>query len=182
MDSNNKIPTRNIFVFGSNLAGRHGAGAALHAARYFGAEYGRAVGLQGNSYAIPTKDANLKTLPLEEIKRFVDEFLVFAKQHWNWTFEFSAIGCGLAGYSPADIAPMLRRAPGNCKLPLEFTTVEFPTMFCRCDECGYDSGDQDDLANLIIQVNADGGEARQTPNGVEIKCPRGHSGDKIHID
>jgi hypothetical protein len=102
-----------IFVFGSNLAGRHGKGAALHARRYRGAIYGQGAGLQGESYAIPTKDANLRTLALEEIQRHVDGFKSFV----------TPVGCGLAGYSPGQIAPMFKGAPANCLLPDVFLEV-----------------------------------------------------------
>lgn len=101
-----KNPVKRIFVFGSNLAGRHGKGAAHAALMDHGAVYGQGVGLQGNSYGIPTKDENLKTLPLHRIAEYVYEFLVFVEQHPDWLFELTPIGCGLAGYSPEQIAPM----------------------------------------------------------------------------
>ena len=110
----------NIFVFGSNLAGRHGKGAALYAKQHKGARYGQGVGLQGNSYAIPTKDQNIKTLPLETIKIYIDEFIKFAINNPDLTFEVTKIGCGLAGYMPKDIAPMFKGVPGNVLLPQEF--------------------------------------------------------------
>ena len=106
-----------IFVFGSNLAGRHGAGSARHAAMRKGAIEGRGVGFQGESYAIPTKDERIRTLPLARIKPYVDAFVLFAKSHPEMTFEVTKIGCGLAGYTDADIAPMFREAPRNCILP-----------------------------------------------------------------
>ena len=109
-----------IFVFGSNLAGRHGKGTALHALEHHGAIYGQGVGLQGNSYAIPTKDEHIRTLPLDHIRPYVDEFLGYAAAHPELTFQVTAIGCGLAGYKPSQIAPMFRDAPGNCILPPEF--------------------------------------------------------------
>ena len=111
---------RNIFVFGSNLAGRHGAGAAKAALKYHGAIYGRGIGLQGASYAIPTKDENLKTLLLDDIEYHVSEFLFFARNHPHIAFHLTAIGCGLAGYKPDQIAPMFKGAPPNVKMPEEF--------------------------------------------------------------
>lgn len=105
---------REIFVFGSNQAGRHGAGAALHALKYHGAIYGLGEGVQGNSYALPTKDYNIQTLPLESIKRHVDTFLACAKQHPDIVFLVTQVGCGLAGQKPQDIAPMFSSAPSNC--------------------------------------------------------------------
>jgi hypothetical protein len=106
-----------IFVFGSNLAGRHGKGAALFARRHHGAIYGRGTGIQGNSYAIPTKGYRLEVLELSVIKHHVDMFISFAKTYREHTFNVTRIGCGLAGYTDAQIAPMFIHAPINCNLP-----------------------------------------------------------------
>ena len=106
-----------IFVFGSNLAGRHGAGAALFARQNHGAIYGQGIGLQGQSYGIPTKGTYLQILPTSAIKHHVDVFLAFAVEHPELTFNVTRIGCGLAGYTDADIAPMFKNAPINCNLP-----------------------------------------------------------------
>ncbi len=109
-----------VFVFGSNLAGRHGKGAALWARQHRGAIYGQAIGLQGNSYAIPSKDAQLRTLPLTTIKQHVDEFLAFARSRPELTFQLTPIGCGLAGYRREDIEPMFANAPPNILWPPEW--------------------------------------------------------------
>lgn len=117
-----------IFVFGSNLAGRHGKGAALWAVQHRGAVYGQGFGMQGNSYALPTKDgrngADLKdpaqTLPLEAIRGHAMLFLAFACAHPHRTFQLTPIGCGHAGYTPEQIAPMFAGAPPNVILPPEF--------------------------------------------------------------
>ena len=106
-----------VFVFGSNRAGRHGKGAALTAKLYHGAIYGQGVGRQGNSYAIPTKDENLKTLSLHSIEIEVSNFKEYAKQHPEESFFVTRIGCGLAGYTDKVIAPMFKNAPPNCELP-----------------------------------------------------------------
>lgn len=106
-----------IFVFGSNRAGRHGKGAALHAYKNYGAVYGAFVGRSGNSYAIPTKDEDLKTLPLDVIAGYVEDFLSYAIHHPDDVFFVTRIGCGLAGYCDADISPMFEGAPSNCSLP-----------------------------------------------------------------
>lgn len=106
-----------VFVFGSNLAGRHGAGAARHALRQYGAVYGVGVGRTGNAYAIPTKDENIMTLPLERIAGYVSDFLSHARKNPDTEFEVTRIGCGLAGYADAQIAPMFVTAPSNCQLP-----------------------------------------------------------------
>lgn len=112
-----------IFVFGSNLRGVHGAGAAKYAAENHNAIWGQGEGLQGTSYAIPTKDENIKTLPLHRIEIYVQRFLEFAKQHPELQFNVTAIGCGLAGYKPEQIAPMFKEFPVNCTLPEVFIEV-----------------------------------------------------------
>lgn len=106
---------RKIFVFGSNLAGRHGAGSALAAVREWGAEYGKGVGLQGNAYAIPTKGYAMETLALGNIALFVTPFIAFARKRQDMEFRVVDIGCGLAGYKPEQVAPLFEGAPGNCK-------------------------------------------------------------------
>ena len=108
---------KQIFVFGSNLAGRHGKGAALAAKQEHGAIYGKGVGMQGCSYAIPTKDENLNILNLDTIQGHVFVFLAFAAEHPEMQFNITRIGCGLAGYHDAQIAPMFESAPENCVLP-----------------------------------------------------------------
>lgn len=114
-----------IFVFGSNLAGKHGKGAAKLAAQKFGAEYGVGVGPTGRCYAIPTKDENLKPQPLLEIERWVNNFTLLAERRPDKTFLVTEIGCGLAGYSPEQIAPMFEEAIKleNVHLPLSFWQV-----------------------------------------------------------
>lgn len=109
-----------VFVFGSNLAGRHGKGAALWAKQHRGAIYGQGEGFQGNSYGIPTKDARIKTMPLEEIAQAVERFKTFARERKDLSFQLTPIGCGLAGYTPEQIAPMFRDAPANVLQPDEF--------------------------------------------------------------
>jgi hypothetical protein len=117
------MAAREIFVFGSNEAGRHGKGAALHARKHCGAEYGVGVGRSGDAYAIPTKDGKLKTLPLPRIHQYVGEFLSYAAEHPELTFKVTALGTGLAGYRHEDIAPMFVHAPANCRLPEEWTAL-----------------------------------------------------------
>ena len=108
---------KKIFVFGSNLHGWHDGGAARYAVEHHGAIYGQGVGLQGDSYAIPTM------IPLLDIIPYVSDFKKFAKEHPDWEFQVTAIGCGIAGYTPEQIAPMLKNAPENCILPDEFKEV-----------------------------------------------------------
>jgi hypothetical protein len=109
-----------IYVFGSNLSGRHGRGAALRAREHHGAVSGKGVGLQGSSYAIPTKDHALRGLPLDQIAHYVSRFIEFAKEHAEMTFEVTRVGCGMAGYSDKQMAPLFIGAPKNCHLPAEW--------------------------------------------------------------
>lgn len=110
-----------IFVFGSNRAGRHGAGAALHARTNYGAVYGVGEGRTGRAYAIPTKSETLEALPLAAVEDHVLTFLDYAHDHPELTFQVTRIGCGLAGYRDEHIAPMFAGAPANCELPNEWT-------------------------------------------------------------
>lgn len=119
-DNISYISDNEVFVFGSNLRGVHGAGTAKLAVNSFGAKYGQGIGLQGQSYAIPTKDYNIETLPLAEIQLYVNEFLRFAKDNYALTFLVTKIGCGLAGYTIKDIAPMFYSVSSNVVLPKEF--------------------------------------------------------------
>lgn len=112
-----------IFVFGSNEAGRHGLGAARHARKYYGAEMGEPEGRQGNSYAIPTKDRQLRPLALSKIQYYVERFIRYAQTHSDENFKVTAIGTGLAGYHAGDIAPMFKDAPNNCELPFVFRSI-----------------------------------------------------------
>lgn len=105
-----------IFVFDSNLAGRHGAGDALFARNHFGAEYGVGKGPTGNAYALPTKDERLRSLSLEQIQQHVDEFIGYARANPKLIFQVTRIGCGRAGYSDDEIAPMFASAPNNCRV------------------------------------------------------------------
>jgi hypothetical protein len=110
-----------IFVFGSNYAGRHGKGAALTALRKFGAIKGQGTGLMGKSYGIATKDRNMRTLSLSQIESQVSKFIAFAHNNPSLTFLVTPIGCGLAGYKPKEIAPMFKNIPLNIVLPTCFS-------------------------------------------------------------
>ena len=121
-DNITELKDNEVFVFGSNLSGRHGRGAARTALKW-GAKPGQARGLQGRTYGIPTKDKFIRrTLTIEEIEPFVIEFIEFAKQHQELTFLTTEIGCGLAGYKPKDIAYLFEEAVNvpNIFLPLKF--------------------------------------------------------------
>lgn len=108
-----------VFVFGSNLAGRHGKGAALFAKK-FGARNGVGIGPSGQTYAIPTRDAKIRTLPLREILGYISDFLLYARRHPETEFLVTELGCGLAGYAPSQIGPLFRGCHFNVKLPESF--------------------------------------------------------------
>lgn len=116
----NKLAPDEIFVFGSNLAGRHGGGAARTAMEHFGAKWGVGTGIQGQSYAIPTMQGGVDT-----IKPYVDRFLDFAEEWDQTTFLVTRIGCGIAGFRPEEIAPLFDRALDmyNVVLPEDFFDI-----------------------------------------------------------
>lgn len=126
--SNDNITNLNIneiFVFGSNERGLHGAGAALQAAQYFGAVDGEGFGLFGNSFAIPTKDIVIRTLSIEEITKYVKHFIYLAATKYpHKTFLVTEIGCGLAKYTPKDIAPLFEDA-------LQYDNIYLPYSFLK---------------------------------------------------
>mgnify|MGYP006988873164 FL=1 len=115
-----ELKPNEIFVFGSNLAGAHGGGAARLAYNRFGAVWGQGVGLQGQSYAIPTMQGGVET-----IKPYVDEFIRFAKEHSELKFLVTKIGCGIAGFKVNEIAPLFYHAidSENIVLPKEFNDI-----------------------------------------------------------
>ena len=100
-----ELQPNEIFVFGSNLKGMHGGGAAYIAYHKFGAIMGQGVGLQGQSYAIPTMQGGVET-----IRPYVDEFIAFAKEHPTLTFLVTRIGCGIAGFTDNEISPLFEKA------------------------------------------------------------------------
>lgn len=109
-----------IFVFGSNLDGLHGGGAARVAYQKFGAQWGKGVGMQGKSYGIPTMHGGV-----EVIKPYVEDFIEFALSHKEYTFLVTRIGCGIAGFSANEIAPLFAKAINaeNILLPMDFVQV-----------------------------------------------------------
>ena len=100
-----RLEPNEVFVFGSNLQGMHAGGAARVALEHFGAVLGQGVGLQGQSYAIPTMQGGVDT-----IQPYVDEFIDFAKRHPELTFLVTRIGCGIAGFTDGEIAPLFTQA------------------------------------------------------------------------
>lgn len=119
----NSLKPNEVFVFGSNLAGRHGGGAARAALQKFGAIMGQGVGLQGQSYAIPTMQGGIET-----IKPYVDDFISFANAHPELKFYVTRIGCGIAGFKDEEIAPLFQDAFGadNIILPKSFAEIIEP--------------------------------------------------------
>lgn len=115
-----QLAENEIFVFGSNLAGRHGGGAARTALEHFGAVWGNGTGLQGQSYAIPTMHGGT-----DAIRPYVDQFIQFAAAHREYTFLVTRVGCGIAAFSPAEIAPLFAKAIDidNIILPKDFVDV-----------------------------------------------------------
>jgi len=114
-----ELKPNEIFVFGSNLAGFHGGGAAHLAYRRFGAVWGQGVGLQGQSYAIPTMQGGVET-----IRPYVDEFIAFARQHPEYKFFVTQIGCGIAGFTAEEIAPLFKAALDVENIILPWTFVK----------------------------------------------------------
>ena len=110
--------TREIFVFGSNLAGRHGKGAALTAAREWGAAVGVGEGITGDAYAIPTKDAHMRVIPESRVRLSIKRFCDTARAMPDVRFLVTPVGTGLAGHSKTTIWNAFSEAglPGNCVL------------------------------------------------------------------
>lgn len=113
---------KRVFVFGSNTEGRHGAGAALHARRHWGACYGQAEGRQGDSYGIITKELRrgYPAITLDQVGAGIIRFLLYTQTHPDTTFLITRIGCGLAGFKDEEIALFFREAGDNCRLPPEW--------------------------------------------------------------
>ena len=115
-----ELKPNEIFVFGSNLQGYHGGGAARLAMNQWGAVWGQGTGLQGQTYAIPTMQGGIGT-----IRPYIDQFIKFAQNDPERTFLVTEIGCGIAGFRPADIAPLFKNAINipNIWLPQRFWEI-----------------------------------------------------------
>ena len=114
-----ELKKNEIFVFGSNLQGMHGGGAARLAYEKFGAIWGQGVGLQGQSYGIPTMHGGV-----DAIKPYVDEFIEFARSHPEMSFLVTRIGCGIAGFRDEEIAPLFKEC-------IEIDNVILPRSFVK---------------------------------------------------
>jgi hypothetical protein len=140
-----------IFVFGSNLAGRHGRGSAAAALRHHGAVYGVGEGRTGSAYALPTKDAALKSLPLASVLAGIERFKTYASLHPGDTFEVTRVGCGLAGFRDCDLYPAFSDAPANCVLPYLWQIALQPELPPRVIVAG--SRDFDNYALLESKLD-----------------------------
>lgn len=120
-DNISSLNDNEIFVFGSNIHGMHGGGAAWYAHKNFGAEWGVGEGLTGRTYALPTMEGDAS------LKKAVGNFMVCARQHPELTFLVTAVGCGIAGYTPQEVAPLFKDAAAleNVYLPQVFVDVMF---------------------------------------------------------
>ena len=120
-----ELKPNEIFVFGSNESGRHGAGAAKTALKW-GAVYGQSFGLQGRTFAIPTVNASVSNkISITKVKSYIESFIEYAKEHPELTFLVTEIGCGLAGFNVKEIAPLFESAKNieNIHLPSKFWRI-----------------------------------------------------------
>lgn len=109
-----KLKIGEIFVFGSNKSGIHGAGAARYAHDKLGAVWGVGEGRTGTCYALPTKGLNISFMSLDEVKQSVERFIYHANENPETDFVVTQVGCGLGGFTKDQIAPMFEGAPANC--------------------------------------------------------------------
>lgn len=153
-DAISALGPRDIFVFGSNLAGSHLGGAARTAVNRFGAVMGQGEGLQGQSYAIPTMQGGVHA-----IKPYVDRFIEFAKKEQTLTFYVTKIGCGIAGFQISEIAPLFKDAIGleNIRLPKEFAELLDRQELIHHDTITHAYGVSRTFADVVISLN------KQTP-------------------
>jgi len=173
-----------IFVFGSNEAGRHGKGAAKTALKKWGAIYGQAEGLQGQTYAIPTVDVTVsRKLPLNEIKQYVKRFIEFAKLTPHNSYLVTEIGCGLAGYTVKDIAPLFKDALNitNIYLPKSF----IPNLFSTMDKLDFIAGEGNSFfvleCNLHRELNMNVEEYFASVNKVDPSLLTMLDGDMVQL-
>lgn len=109
-----------VFVFGSNMAGTHAGGAAKTALLHFGAMKGAGRGWSGQSYAIPTMNEHLQQMPLSQIQHYIEDFKIYTKNHPKMKYFITSIGCGVAGYTVEEIAPMFKGISKNVIFPISF--------------------------------------------------------------
>lgn len=141
------LPDDVIFVFGSNESGMHGAGAAKLAFEVYGATLSQGFGLSAQTFAIPTKDWKIQTLPLEVVKHYIERFVEYVKNPFvksKWKYYVTRIGCGLAGFTPEEIAPMFAplRNHKQVYLPQDFIDIIDNKKPVLHDPIGIDLGDE----------------------------------------
>lgn len=118
--------TTEIFVFGSNRAGIHGAGAAAYAYKTLNAKWGVGEGLTGSCYALPTKNRKIESYTRQTLAKHIRRFIQFADKRPNLTFRVTRVGCGLAGFTDIQVAPMFLDAPANCLFDTKWKPYLFP--------------------------------------------------------
>ncbi len=130
-----ELPEDTVFVFGSNMAGQHGSGAARVASQHFGAVEGVGRGWAGQSFAIPTLNEHIQQMPLSQIEHYVEDFKIYAKNHPKMKYFVTALGCGIAGYKVSEIAPLFKGIYHNVIFPESFkpyvednAVSQFPTL------------------------------------------------------
>jgi len=141
-----------IFVFGSNLAGRHGKGAAKFAVEHYGAKYGVGQGPTGSAYALPTKNEQIKSLTYDEVAWHCNEFLGYTKSKKDDLFQVTRIGCGLAGFTDDKIAPLFKDAPSNVFLPARWLSILDKLQRARLFVDGVRYLDSTQVANIVSKV------------------------------
>ena len=122
------LPEDTVFVFGSNMAGTHQGGAAKTALLNFGAMKGVGRGWSGQSFAIPTMNEHLQQMPLSQIQHYIDDFKIYTKNHPKTKYFITAVGCGVAGYTVEEIAPMFKGISHNVILPVSFRAFVEKTL------------------------------------------------------
>lgn len=125
----NELKDNEIFVFGSNTKGLHAGGAAYYASKLFGAEWGVSEGITGRAYAIPTCTPAIEKVSVQDLKLSVDRFIQYATENNNFNFLVTPIGCGIAGWSAEEVAPMFESAATlpNVSLPEIFWNIFLET-------------------------------------------------------
>ena len=157
-----ELKANEVFVFGSNLNGFHAGGAARIAMEKFGAVWGKGVGLQGQSYAIPTMQGGVET-----IKPYVDEFVQFAKSHKELTFYVTRIGCGIAGFNDKDIAPLFADAQN-------IENVILPQSFVECLDNQRPATRKVGVKRFLEAQNGAYGSYKQALDEIKAGQKRGH--------
>lgn len=149
-DAISHLAPHEVFVFGSNLSGHHAGGAARAAMNHFGAVWGQGVGLQGQSYAIPTMQGGVET-----IEPYVQEFTEFAARHPELTFLVTRIGCGIAGFRDEEIAPLFAHAAAlpNVRLPLSFQGCADSSVFLHGKAQSAAQREQKSARSWCLQAN-----------------------------